>query len=105
VHVLVSRTTDFSLPSDHATMAGAVAAGLFLANRRWGTIAAAAALLMAFTRVYVGAHYLSDVLAGLALGAAVAVIGWWAVVPLLDRLVARLARTPLRPLITAATEA
>jgi undecaprenyl-diphosphatase len=101
VHVLVARTTDFSTPSDHATMAGAVAAGLFLANRRWRLMATAAALLMAFTRVYVGAHYPSDVLAGLALGAVVAVIGWFAFVPLLDALVVRLSRTPLRPLLIA----
>src|SRR5260221_13781133 len=38
VHLLVAKTTDFSFPSDHATVAGAVPAGLLLANRRWGLI-------------------------------------------------------------------
>ncbi len=56
--------TDFLLPSDHAVMAGAVAAGLLLAHRRLGALAAAAALLMAFARVYIGAHYPWDVLGG-----------------------------------------
>lgn len=100
--VLVDRTTDFSFPSDHATMAGAVAVGLWLANRRWGIVAAAAALLMAFTRVYVGAHYPGDVLAGLALGGLVAAAGWFVIVPLLTRLVKSVGNTRLRPLVAVA---
>ncbi len=101
VHTLVDRSTDFSFPSDHATMAGAVGVGLLLVNRRWGVIAAVAAVAMAFTRVYVGAHYLSDVVAGLALGGVVAVVGHRLVVPLLERLVGRLVRSPARPLLIA----
>lgn len=61
VHVLVDKTTYFSFPSDHATAVGAVAVGLLFANRRWGIVATVLALLMAFTRVYVGAHYPTDV--------------------------------------------
>ncbi|MEP7046652.1 MAG: phosphatase PAP2 family protein, partial [Ilumatobacteraceae bacterium] len=72
VHVIVDRTSDFSFPSDHATAVGAVAAGLLLANRRYGVVASVLAVVMAFTRVYVGAHYPGDVIAGLALGAVVA---------------------------------
>jgi undecaprenyl-diphosphatase len=100
VHVLVDRTTDFSFPSDHATVVGAVAMGLLLANRRWGIVAAIAAVAMTFTRVYVGAHYPGDVIAGLALGAVVAAAGYFAVVPVLYRLTCRLTHTPLRPLQT-----
>jgi len=74
--VLASRTSDFSFPSDHAVMAGAVTGGLLLISRRLGLLAAAAALVMAFARVYVAAHYPWDVLAGLALGGAVALLGW-----------------------------
>ena len=102
VHLLVSKTTDFSFPSDHATVAGAVAAGLLLANRRWGLAAAVAAVLMAFARVYVGAHYPGDVVAGLALGAVIAVVGYVVIVPQLRRLLDRLATTALRGVITAA---
>lgn len=72
--VLVHRSTDPSFPSDHATMAGAVAVGLLLVNRRLGAVAAALALLMAATRVYVGAHFPLDVVAGLLLGGAVAAL-------------------------------
>jgi membrane-associated phospholipid phosphatase len=103
-HVLISRTTDFSFPSDHAAVSGAVAAGLLVAARRCdlrqlaGT-ALAIAVLMAFSRVYVGVHYPSDVLAGLALGAGVAVVGAPLARRLLDPLPRRLADTPLRPLV------
>lgn len=75
---LADATTDFSFPSDHAVMAGAVAAGLLIVSRRLGVIASLFALLIAFARVYIGAHYPWDVVAGLALGAIVAVVGWWA---------------------------
>jgi membrane-associated phospholipid phosphatase len=100
VHVLIARTTDFSFPSDHATTVGAVAVGLVLVARRGGAVVIAAALLMAFARVYVGAHYPLDVLAGLALGGAVAALGHVAVVPILARLGARLAASRLALLVT-----
>jgi membrane-associated phospholipid phosphatase len=74
--VLASASSDFSFPSDHATMAGAAAAGLWLVSRRLGTVAAVAAVAMAFSRVYIAAHYPWDVAAGLVLGALVAVVGW-----------------------------
>ena len=98
--LLVKRSADYSFPSDHTTMAGAVAAGLLLLSWRLGLLAVAAALFMAFARVYVGAHYPGDVLAGLAVGAAVAVAGYYALVPLLIRVVTRLEQTPLRPLLS-----
>ena len=99
VHVLISRTTDFSFPSDHATAAGAVAIGLLLTNRRVGIFTIVAALVMAIDRVYVGAHYPSDVLAGLLLGGAVAAIGFVVVVPALTRLGNTIAAGPWRWLV------
>jgi membrane-associated phospholipid phosphatase len=74
--VLASRSSDFSFPSDHAVMAGAAAAGLWLVSRALGVLATVAALVMAFARVYIGAHYPWDVAAGLLFGALVALFGW-----------------------------
>ena len=101
VLVLVPRSTDYSFPSDHAVMAGAVAVGVLLANRRLGLLAAGLAVLMAFARVYVGAHFPLDVVAGLLVGAVVALACWVVVGPLVRRLVAILARTPVRVLLAA----
>ena len=102
MHLLIDKTTDFSFPSDHATVAGAVAVGLLFANRRWGIIASVLAIVMAFTRVYVGAHYPGDIVTGLALGGLVSTAGWFVIVPLLRRVATWLTTTPLRPLITNA---
>ena len=74
--VLTTPTTDFSFPSDHAVMAGAVAAGLFLVSGRLGLLAALAAVTMAFARIYIAAHYPWDVLVGLVFGADIAILGW-----------------------------
>ena len=102
VLTLVSRSSDHSFPSDHAVMAGAVAAGLWLVDRRLGVVATVLALLMAFTRVYVGAHFPLDVVVGLGVGAAIAVASYLLVLPVARRLVVALSRTPVRPLLTAA---
>jgi undecaprenyl-diphosphatase len=103
--VLISRSSDYSFPSDHAVMAGAVAAGVLLTHRRLGLVTAALAVLMAVTRVYVGAHFPLDVATGLLVGAAVALASWLLVRPLMWRLVEQLARTPARALLTAAPKA
>jgi membrane-associated phospholipid phosphatase len=104
VLVLVDRTKDSSFPSDHATAAGAVAAGLWLVGRQLGShrqarIAIGAAMVLAFSRVYVGAHYPGDVLAGLALGTLVAVAGAPLAQVVLHPIARWAARTPARPLI------
>ncbi len=58
-------------------MAGA--AGILLTTRAWiGWTAAAAAALLAFSRVYIAAHYPHDVIAGLLLGAAISGVGFLA---------------------------
>ncbi|KZB82360.1 phosphatase PAP2 family protein [Amycolatopsis regifaucium] len=63
---------DWSFPSNHATIAAAAAVGLALAWRRLAAWVLPGAALMGFSRVFVGAHYPHDVLAGLVLGAVTA---------------------------------
>jgi membrane-associated phospholipid phosphatase len=104
-HILVfaQHTSDPSFPSGDAVLAGALAAGLWPVNRRLGIVAVFAAAAMAFTCVYTGAHYTHDVLAGLALGATVSVLGFSASRPSLLRLLRRVARSRLRPLLGSTT--
>ncbi|WP_211840397.1 phosphatase PAP2 family protein [Saccharopolyspora hirsuta] len=77
---------DWSFPSNHATIAGAAAAGLVLAWRRLLPWVAAMAVLMAFSRVFVGVHFPHDVLVGLLFGAVLC----WLIVRLLTTWAARL---------------
>jgi membrane-associated phospholipid phosphatase len=83
-------TSSWSFPSGHsvATAAIAVAAVIVLVpasprRRNLEMLAAAFAVVMALSRVYLRAHWLSDVAAGAALGAAIA-IGVAAVISWLD---------------------
>ncbi|MGW1774306.1 phosphatase PAP2 family protein [Streptomyces sp. NPDC002104] len=62
------RTTSF--PSGHAASAFAFTAGVALESPLWGAVLAPVAVSVAFSRVYTGVHYPSDVLAGAALGVA-----------------------------------
>ena len=76
IHVLVSRSTDSSFPSDHAAAAIAIAVAVLLMHRRIGLAVLAVALLVCFARVYVGAHYPGDVLGGAGIGIAVTLLLW-----------------------------
>lgn len=101
VEVLLHCATDSSFPSDHAMIAGAFAAGLLILDRRIGFAALLLALLLAFARVYTGVHYPSDVAGGLAIGAALGLLVVLGLRPAVAAAAARLARTPLRPLIAS----
>ncbi|GJF30790.1 phosphatase PAP2 family protein [Kitasatospora sp. NE20-6] len=63
---------DWSFPSNHAVIAFAAAASLWLVHRRLGAAALAAAVAMAASRVWVGVHYPHDVAAGALVGVLVA---------------------------------
>jgi undecaprenyl-diphosphatase len=73
VHLFVAHAADPGFPSDHATAAFAIGVALLLRFRAWGVVTLVLATVLAAGRVALGIHYPSDVLAGAALGAAVAV--------------------------------
>src|SRR5262245_26045223 len=75
-HLFIPASSDSSFPSDHATAAFAIAVSLFLRSTRIGLLAIAMAAALALSRVAVGAHYPSDVVAGALLGAAAALALW-----------------------------
>ena len=67
-HLLSAPTTDPSFPSDHAAAAFAIAFAVLAFSRRGGVLFLAAATLIGVSRIALGMHYPSDVLAGLAVG-------------------------------------
>jgi undecaprenyl-diphosphatase len=66
-HLLIAPSADPSFPSDHATASVAIAL-TYLGQRDWraGLVLSAAALLVVTSRIYLGTHYLSDILGGVA---------------------------------------
>jgi undecaprenyl-diphosphatase len=93
-------TSGASFPSGHAIAAAVTAVGLVLvilppgpARWKWEARAIAFAFVMALSRVYLRAHWLSDVIAGALLGGALA-LGWAA---LLQTLRARRTSPPAGP--------
>ena len=85
---LVPLPASYSFPSSHATNSMAAYASLGLIagrrlRRRWLRILAlvlglALPLLIGFTRVYLGVHFFTDVLAGWAGGLTLALLAAWA---------------------------
>jgi len=100
-------TKSYSFPSGHAVATASIAVALVLVSmptgprrRKWEVAAAAAAFVMGLSRVYLNAHWFSDVVAGALLGTAVA-LGCAALVTELfsivrDRRTAKAHRPPTR---------
>ena len=80
-----SNTTDASFPSDHATVSYAIAFAVLAFDPIAGALFLVVATIIALGRLFIGAHYPSDVVAGLIIGLLAAAV----VVRLLPRFVSR----------------
>ena len=77
VHKLLAHSPGQSFPSDHATAAfGCALAVLVFLSRRWGVVLIVLAVLIGFSRVYLGIHYPGDI-GGSFLCALVGVAAAW----------------------------
>ncbi|WP_168200680.1 phosphatase PAP2 family protein [Allokutzneria sp. NRRL B-24872] len=76
---LVQHEPGVSFPSNHATAAITVAlvVGIFV-SALWGWLLALPALLVAFSRVFVGVHWPSDIIMGGIVGIVATLVVWWA---------------------------
>lgn len=76
-----------SFPSGHATNAAAIAVilGLFFGRAWVWALGMLYLVAMAFTRTYLGAHWVTDTVGGALLGAGVAVLVWCLLLPQLRR--------------------
>jgi membrane-associated phospholipid phosphatase len=75
VRLIVDEESDGSYPSGHTfiVVAGVVVVWRYL-KRAWAASLTLEAALVAYSRVYVGVHYPSDILGGVLLGAGVSLI-------------------------------
>jgi undecaprenyl-diphosphatase len=87
VHVWGTRSHDPSFPSDHASAAFGIAFAVFLFDRLVGSIFLTAACAIGVGRVFIGAHYPSDVVAGCLVGLASALLVVRVLRPLIERIV------------------
>lgn len=74
-HLIIPPSGDWSFPSDHATAAFAIVAAFALQALPGRTLLfSLGALLIAWSRIFVGTHYLTDVLGGAATGIFAAIL-------------------------------
>lgn len=67
--ILIEKPHDWSFPSGHTTNAFAAAWVMFtMIPRKYGVPALILAILIAFSRMYVGVHYPTDILGGVIVG-------------------------------------
>lgn len=75
--ILVTAPNSYSFPSGHTNAGFAAAFALTRAFGKKGAWAYVLAILIAVSRCYVGVHYPTDVLAGMAVGTLAAAIAYW----------------------------
>ena len=77
VELLVAKLKDFSFPSGHTLVSFEAATALTVYHRKWGIAALVLAATIAYSRLYLFVHYPTDVLVGMVLGIAIALVACW----------------------------
>ena len=76
LELIAHAETSWSFPSGHSASSFVCAYVLTRAFGKWGALSYIPATLIAVSRVYVGVHFPTDVLAGMALGTIVGAVCW-----------------------------
>jgi undecaprenyl-diphosphatase len=98
--LLSAPSPDPSFPSDHAAAAFAIAFAVLAVSRRAGILFLAFSVLIGLSRIALGLHYPSDVIAGVIVGCVAALLVTHLAQPWIVRLVALVSRVSdplLRP--------
>ncbi len=75
LHLLIEKQVDWSFPSGHTGSSFASAVVLYRnLPRKYGVLALVLAALIAFSRLYVGVHYPTDVLVAVITGSVIGII-------------------------------
>jgi membrane-associated phospholipid phosphatase len=95
----LAETVPTAFPSGHVAFATAIVTALALLFRHWlwWALGAVWIVWMCWSRTYLAAHWLTDVLGGLVLGIAVGVLVWASVETIRRRRVARTADATAQP--------
>ncbi|GMQ56685.1 phosphatase PAP2 family protein [Vallitalea sediminicola] len=72
--VIVKKPTSFSFPSGSTALSFAVFGAFLFSKNKYGIVIYVFAVIIAFSRIYLGLHYFSDVVGGMVLGI---VLAYW----------------------------
>ena len=89
VTLLFYEPTDSSFPSNAIAATTALACGIWIANKRLGSISFGAVLIFGFIRIFSGIHYPIDIFGGLLIGILSTVVARY-IIKLLDPIVMKI---------------
>jgi len=84
---LVSKLSDWSFPSGHTCASFAAAYSLTKSYGKKGALSYTVAVLIAFSRLYVGVHYPTDVIGGAIVGFLGSAVFYRFIVPKIDEFI------------------
>jgi len=79
VTLLIEKPHDFSFPSGHTLACFEATTVLLARHKKLGIPALVVSVLIAFSRMYLYVHYLTDVLAGIVFGVLIGLFAMWLV--------------------------